>query len=126
MGSQYMFDKMVYTSLLQLALPLLVSLFTSQATADCDVEWDSENVVAAQLEGSWAINKELSLVLSPNWPGNRADKFNFKFHRNDSVLDAIGEFCDEDDWPYTQIFMAGDLAVHHSNFRGINVFPGKV
>ena len=43
----------------------MVSVFTSQATADCVVEWDSENVVATQLEGSWAINRELSLVLTP-------------------------------------------------------------
>ena len=56
---------MMYTSLLQLALPLMVSLLTSQAAADCEVEWDSRNVVATQLEGSWALNKELSLVLSP-------------------------------------------------------------
>ena len=58
---------MMYTSLLQLALPLLVSLLTSQAAADCEVEWDSQNVVATQLEGAWVLNKELSLVLSPSW-----------------------------------------------------------
>ena len=57
---------MMYTSLLQLSLPLLVSVFTSQAAADCEVEWDSQNVVATQLEGSWVLNKELSLVLSPS------------------------------------------------------------
>ena len=57
---------MMSTSLLQ--LPLLVSLFTSQATADCDVEWDSENVVATQLEGSWSLNMDLTLTLSPDWP----------------------------------------------------------
>ena len=60
---------MMFTSLLQLALPLLVSmLFTSQATADCNVEWDSENVVATQLEGSWSLNEDLTLVLSPDSP----------------------------------------------------------
>ena len=64
--SQYVFDHMMYTILLQLALPLLVSVFTSQAAADCEVEWDSQNVVATQLEGSWAIDLELSLVLSPS------------------------------------------------------------
>ena len=53
------------TSTLKLTLPLLVSVFTRKATADCVVEWDSENVVATQLEGSWAFNKELSLILSP-------------------------------------------------------------
>ena len=56
---------MMHPRLLQLALPLLVSLLTSRAAADCEVEWDSENVVATQLEGSWALNKELSLVLTP-------------------------------------------------------------
>ena len=57
---------MMHTRLLQLVLSLLVSLLTSQAAADCEVEWDSENVVATQLEGSWAINMELTLVLSPS------------------------------------------------------------
>ena len=55
----------MYTSTFHLAILLMVSVFTSQATADCVVEWDSENVVATQLEGSWAINRELSLVLTP-------------------------------------------------------------
>ena len=49
----------------QLTILLMFSVFTIKATADCVVEWDSENVVATQLEGSWALNKELSLVLSP-------------------------------------------------------------
>ena len=30
------------------------------------MEWDDGNVVATQLEGSWVMNKELSLVLSPS------------------------------------------------------------
>ena len=55
----------MYTSTFNLAILLMVSVFTSRAAADCMVEWDSENVVATQLEGSWAINKELSLVLTP-------------------------------------------------------------
>ena len=50
-------------NILHLLLALLV--FTTQAHADCVVEWDDENVVATQLEGSWVMNKELSLVLSP-------------------------------------------------------------
>ena len=62
---QFIFDNMMYTTL-QLSLPLLVSLLTSRAAADCVVEWDSQNVVGTQLEGSWAINMELSLVLSPS------------------------------------------------------------
>ena len=36
-----------------------------QGKPTCVVEWDDGNVVATQLEGSWVINKELSLVLSP-------------------------------------------------------------
>ena len=55
----------MHTCTLQLAIVLMVSVFTIQTTADCVVEWDSENVVATQLEGSWALNKELSLVLTP-------------------------------------------------------------
>ena len=55
----------MHTCTLQLAIVLMVSVFTIKATADCVVEWDSENVVATQLEGSWALNKELSLILSP-------------------------------------------------------------
>ena len=55
----------MYTSTFNLAILLMVSVFTSRAAADCEVEWDSENVVATQLEGSWALNKELSLVLTP-------------------------------------------------------------
>ena len=51
-------------SLLQLALALVVSSLPAPATAECVVEWDSENVVATQLEGSWAINLELSMVLN--------------------------------------------------------------
>ena len=51
-------------SLLQLALTLVISSLTTPATAECVVEWDSENVVATQLEGSWALNLELSLVLN--------------------------------------------------------------
>merc|ERR1711971_663390 len=105
--SQYVFDNMMYTRLLQLALPLLVSLLTSQAAADCEVEWDSQNVVATQLEGSWALNKELSLVLSPSWSEEYAVS-EWRFQRNDSVLyDVIGDYCDEDAWP--QIFMAGEV-----------------
>ena len=55
----------MHTRTSQLAILLMVSIFTSKATADCDVVWDSENVVATQLEGSWALNKELSLILTP-------------------------------------------------------------
>ena len=55
----------MYTSTSQLAILLIASVFTSKAAADCEVEWDSENVVATQLEGSWGVNKELSLILSP-------------------------------------------------------------
>ena len=57
---------MKYTSLLQLTLPLLVSVFISQAAADCEVEWDMHNVVATQLEGSWAWS-ELNLIISPSY-----------------------------------------------------------
>ena len=49
----------------QLTILLMFSVFTIKVTADCVVEWDSENVVATQLEGSWGVNKELSLILSP-------------------------------------------------------------
>ena len=70
--SQYLFDNMKNTtSLLQLTFPLLVSVFLSKAAADCEVEWDDQNVVATQLEGTWAINENLTLVLSPS----QADKF---------------------------------------------------
>ena len=51
-------------SLLQLTLALVISSLTTPATTECVVEWDSENVVATQLEGSWALNLELSLVLN--------------------------------------------------------------
>ena len=47
-----------------LSLALVISSLTTPATAECVVEWDSENVVATQLEGSWALNLELSLVLN--------------------------------------------------------------
>ena len=57
------------TSTLKLTLPLLVSVFTSQATADCVVEWDSENVVATQLEGSWVPNEELTQIIYPSSGG---------------------------------------------------------
>ena len=56
------------SSLLQLALPLLVSVFLSQAAADCEVAWDKHNVVATQLEGSWAWS-ELTLIISPSSAG---------------------------------------------------------
>ena len=66
-SSQYIFDKMKHTtSLLQLALPLLVSVFLSQAAADCEVEWDKHNLVATQLEGSWVPNEELNQVINPS------------------------------------------------------------
>ena len=48
----------MFITLFLLALPLLVS-------SDCVVEWDSENVVATQLEGSWALNQEVSNDLYP-------------------------------------------------------------
>ena len=54
---------MFTNNILKLLLALVV--FTTQADADCVVEWDDGNVVATQLEGSWVMNKELSLVLSP-------------------------------------------------------------
>ncbi len=57
------------TSLLQLALPLLVAMFLSQAAADCEVEWDEHNLVATQLEGSWVPNEELSQVIYPSSGG---------------------------------------------------------
>ena len=34
---------------------------------NCGVEWDKENVVATQLEGTWVVNEELSLELSPSF-----------------------------------------------------------
>ena len=55
---------MFTNNILQLLLAIVV--FTTEASAaDCVVEWDDGNVVATQLEGSWVMNKELSLVLSP-------------------------------------------------------------
>ena len=63
----------ITTSILQLMIPLVVSGTTSTTPAtpppdaNCVVEWDSGNVVATQLEGSWAINREISHVLSPWW-----------------------------------------------------------
>ena len=61
-------NTMFTNNILQLLLALVV--FTTEASAaDCVVEWDDGNVVATQLEGSWVINKELSLVLSPSSDG---------------------------------------------------------
>ena len=57
------------SSLLQLALPLLVSVFLSQAAADCEVAWDKYNVVATQLGGSWVPNEELTQVIYPSSGG---------------------------------------------------------
>ena len=54
---------MFTNTILQLLLAIMV--FTTKADADCVVEWDDGNVVATQLEGSWVMNRELSLVLSP-------------------------------------------------------------
>ena len=34
---------------------------------NCGVEWDKENVVATQLEGTWVANEELSLELSSSF-----------------------------------------------------------
>ena len=61
------------TSILVLMFALVVSGFDTTTTtpatpppdANCVVEWDDGNVVATQLEGSWAINRELSHVLTP-------------------------------------------------------------
>ena len=53
------------TSLLKLTLPLLVSVFLGQAAADCKVAWDNHNLVAYLLEGSWALNEELTLSIQP-------------------------------------------------------------
>ena len=39
----------------------------SGVEGNCEVEWDSNNVVATQLEGTWVANEELSLVLSPSY-----------------------------------------------------------
>ena len=38
---------------------------TTSKPQNCEVEWDKNNVVATQLEGSWAVNKELTSVLHP-------------------------------------------------------------
>ena len=38
---------------------------TSSRPRNCEVEWDKNNVVATQLEGSWAVDKELTSVLHP-------------------------------------------------------------
>ena len=35
---------------------------------ECRVEWNEENVVATQLEGTWVANKELSLKLDAFYP----------------------------------------------------------
>ena len=34
---------------------------------NCGVEWDKENVVATQLEGTWVANEELSRELSSSF-----------------------------------------------------------
>ena len=34
----------------------------SGADRNCEVEWDRNNVVATQLEGSWALNQEVSAL----------------------------------------------------------------
>ena len=46
-------------------LQLLLAIVVFKSDAKCQVEWDDENVVATQLEGSWAINREISHVLAP-------------------------------------------------------------
>ena len=38
----------------------------SGQTQKCVVEWDKNNVVATQLEGTWVLNKELTSVLYPS------------------------------------------------------------
>ena len=40
---------------------------TTSKPQNCEVEWDKNNVVATQLEGSWAVNKELTSVLYPSY-----------------------------------------------------------
>ena len=61
----------MFTSILALIIPLVVSDTTTTTPstpppdANCVVEWDDGNVVATQLEGSWAINRELTQVLVP-------------------------------------------------------------
>ena len=54
----------MFTSIFALVILLVVS-GTTTTTTGCVVEWDEENVVATQLEGSWAINRELTQVLVP-------------------------------------------------------------
>ena len=39
----------------------------SGAERNCEVEWEKNNVVATQLEGTWVIKEELSRVLSPSY-----------------------------------------------------------
>ena len=65
-------QSMMTTKIILQLLPVLVVSATTTTTpatpppdANCVVEWDDGNVVATQLEGSWVMNKELSLVLSP-------------------------------------------------------------
>ena len=40
-----------------------VSGVDSSVERNCVVEWDKDNVVATQLEGTWSVNTELSLEL---------------------------------------------------------------
>ena len=41
---------------------------TTNRNKKCVVEWDKDNVVATQLEGTWILNAELTRVLSPYSP----------------------------------------------------------
>ena len=64
-----------------LKLLLAIVVFTTQSDADCVVEWDDGNVVATQLEGSWVMNKELSLVLSPWSDTVDIDEIKYELYR---------------------------------------------
>ena len=44
---------------------VVVLSLSTLANGECVVKDDPENIVSTQLEGSWGLNVELSLILSP-------------------------------------------------------------
>ena len=58
-----------------LLLLLAWSPLVARAQDWCVVQPDPENVVASQLEGSWALDRDLSSTLAPSLqPGDAADE----------------------------------------------------
>ena len=59
------FNIALHNTMTLIVFSVVVLSLSTLANGECVVKDDPENIVSTQLEGSWGLNVELSLILSP-------------------------------------------------------------